>query len=131
MELRLLRILDEAGQKSFLFNFYPGFICWKIYLRKLKHQRYACAMTVLSYLVYFSSLFLFLLSFFHCSFLCSIHRFRQLQISSDSKIADCQNEAKQKAFELDRVQMLHEELLNNGKQLGFQNDTLSKKMEVC
>lgn len=57
-------------------------------------------------------------------------RFRQLQLSSESKIAESQNEVKLKSFELDRVQLLHEEALNNVKQMVLQNDTLSKKMEV-
>lgn len=59
-----------------------------------------------------------------------IGEFRQLQLSSDSKIAESQNEVKLKSFELDRVQLLHEEALNNVKQMVLQNDTLSKKMET-
>lgn len=61
----------------------------------------------------------------------SFSRFRQLQISSDNKAAEHQNQAKLKSFEFDRVQLLHEESLRNIKEMGMQNDTLAKKLEVA
>jgi len=62
--------------------------------------------------------------------LCFCIRFRQLQISSDSKIADTHNSCKLKSFELDRIQLMHEEALKNNKHIILQNDTLSQKIEV-
>ncbi|XP_066920860.1 progesterone-induced-blocking factor 1-like [Clytia hemisphaerica] len=56
--------------------------------------------------------------------------FRQLQISSDSKVSDVHNDFKMKAFEHDRVQLLYEESLNNNKALMQQNDALSQKIEA-
>jgi len=56
--------------------------------------------------------------------------YRQLQISSDSKISECHNEAKLKAFELDRVQLLYEESLTTVKEYSMKNDVLSNKLEA-
>ena len=53
-----------------------------------------------------------------------------MQISSDNKAAEHQNQAKLKSFEFDRIQLLHEESLRNIKEMGMQNDTLAKKLEV-
>ena len=57
-------------------------------------------------------------------------RFRQLQLSSDSRVSDTHNEMKLKSFELDRMQLLYEESLKTNKNLSHQNDTLALKMEV-
>lgn len=57
-------------------------------------------------------------------------RFRQLQLSSDSRVSDTHNEMKLKSFELDRMQLLYEESLKTNKNLTHQNDTLALKMEV-
>ena len=57
-------------------------------------------------------------------------RFRQVQLSSDSRVSDTHNEMKMKSFELDRIQLLYEESLKNNKSLAHQNDTLALKMEV-
>ena len=53
-----------------------------------------------------------------------------MQISSDSKISECQNETKLKTFELDRIQLLYEEALKTKKEAGIQYDLLSRKFEV-
>jgi len=56
--------------------------------------------------------------------------FRQVQLSSDSRVSDTHNEMKMKSFELDRMQLLYEESLKTNKSLAHQNDTLALKMET-
>ncbi|XP_047127127.1 progesterone-induced-blocking factor 1 isoform X1 [Hydra vulgaris] len=59
-----------------------------------------------------------------------LSEFRLLQISTSSKVSEKENESQMKSFELDRIQLLHEEAMKNCKQMSLQNETLSKKVET-
>ncbi|XP_061163800.1 progesterone-induced-blocking factor 1-like isoform X2 [Saccostrea echinata] len=56
--------------------------------------------------------------------------FRQVQMHGDSKTAELQNEMKLKSFELERLQMVHEEMLRNLSQAKLDIEKLEKKAEV-
>ncbi|XP_062569108.1 progesterone-induced-blocking factor 1-like [Saccostrea cucullata] len=56
--------------------------------------------------------------------------FRQVQMHGDSKTAELQNEMKLKSFELERLQMVHEESLRNLSQAKLDIEKLEKKAEV-
>lgn len=57
-------------------------------------------------------------------------RFRQVQMHGDSKTAGLQNEMKLKSFELERLQMVHEDTLRNLSQAKLDIEKLEKKSEV-
>ncbi|XP_052675379.1 progesterone-induced-blocking factor 1-like [Crassostrea angulata] len=56
--------------------------------------------------------------------------FRQVQMHGDSKTAGLQNEMKLKSFELERLQMVHEDTLRNLGQAKLDIEKLEKKSEV-
>lgn len=58
------------------------------------------------------------------------NRFRQVQMHGDSKTAGLQNEMKLKSFELERLQMVHEDTLRNLGQAKLDIEKLEKKSEV-
>lgn len=60
----------------------------------------------------------------------SPNRFRQVQMHGDSKTAGLQNEMKLKSFELERLQMVHEDTLRNLGQAKLDIEKLEKKSEV-
>lgn len=57
-------------------------------------------------------------------------RFRQLQVEADSKWSDLQNQLKVKQFEIDRLQMMHDETNKNLKHASLENEKYHIKNEV-
>jgi progesterone-induced-blocking factor 1 len=54
-----------------------------------------------------------------------------LQAASDSKVTELQSDLKLKQFELDRLQMLHEETSQSLKQANVDTAKYQHKLEVC
>ena len=59
-----------------------------------------------------------------------LQELRQLESSGDSRVVDLTNELKLKSFELERLQLVHEETLKNSKETQLEVDRLTKKAEV-
>ena len=59
-----------------------------------------------------------------------LHRFRQLQLTSDSRQSDLQKEINVKQFELERTQMILGETVNNLKQAKLEAEKFQSKSEV-
>ena len=64
-------------------------------------------------------------------FLLLLCRFRQLQLTSDSRQSDLQKEINVKQFELERTQMILDETANNLKQVKLEAEKYQSKCEVC
>lgn len=59
-----------------------------------------------------------------------LHRFRQLQLTCDSRQSDLQKEINVKQFELERTQMILDETANNLKQAKMEAEKFQSKSEV-
>ena len=60
----------------------------------------------------------------------TLHSFRQLQVSSDSRQTELHNEMKLKCFEADRTQLVHEETCRVLKQTQLDAEKLNSKLDV-
>ena len=60
-----------------------------------------------------------------------IHRYKQLQLSSDVKFAEIYSECNLRSFELERVQLVLEERKSDLKRSMLENDKAVKQKEVC
>ena len=58
------------------------------------------------------------------------HRFRQLQLGTESRVAELSNQAKLHAFEAERAQLLKEEMAKTLAQCQVESDKQQKKLEV-
>ena len=63
-----------------------------------------------------------------CFLLCC--RFRQLQLSADSRQSDLQKEINVKQFELEKMQMIHDETTSNLRQAKLEAEKYQSKSEV-
>lgn len=61
---------------------------------------------------------------------CSSSRFRQLQLGTDSRVAELSNQAKLHSFEAERAQMLKEETAKALGQCQLECEKQQKKLEV-
>lgn len=59
-----------------------------------------------------------------------LSRFRQLQLSSDSRVAELLNQVKLKKFELERSQMVQEETARNLSLCQIECEKHQKKLEA-
>lgn len=62
--------------------------------------------------------------------ICSSSRFRQLQLGTDSRVAELSNQAKLHSFEAERAQMLKEETAKALGQCQLECEKQQKKLEV-
>lgn len=61
---------------------------------------------------------------------CSSSRFRQLQLGTDSRVAELSNQSKLHSFEAERAQMLKEETAKALGQCQLECEKQQKKLEV-
>lgn len=59
-----------------------------------------------------------------------LQELRQIQVSGDSRVSDVANELKLKSFEVERLQLVHEETVKNLKESQLDVERLQKKTEV-